>query len=453
MSGRQAAIRKYYAMKGASAKKSSSGTKKKATTKRTYSYPKKSYASGGWSAANVGSAIGSAVGSMVGGLGGVAAPAIGYMAGSALSKIAGPSANILGSRMAKKFSEITGWGDYQIYQNSLVYPDRMVPSFGEDSIRVRKREYIGDINATTTFTSRSFPINPGLVSSFPWLSSIAKNYEQYKINGMVFQFLSTSSAAISSTTNLGMGMVLMATDYDSQHTFINSPQMMGSMFSNSGKPSEDIMHAIECAPDQQAQKLYYVRTGTVPANESAKLYDLGNFQIATDKMPANYNGAGQLWVTYDITFVKSCQDNQLGLDLRMDQYYITGITNGNPFGTTRSLRASSNLGTSVTSSTVFAFPTDLPAGTYMLIIRWNGTSAAMSVPTWVFNNCTQRQVFLNNTAAVITAGSGVTSTDLVQAWIIRIDLSPATISVTGGTFPGTPTADLIITQVNAGLYP
>ena len=162
-----------------------------------------------------------------------------------------------------------------------MFPDQQVPSFGDDSIRVRKREFVCNVDSLSTlFTNSTFPINPGLEQSFPWLSSIAKNYEQYRFNGLIYQFVSTSSDAIASTTALGLGQVILATDYSAvDDAFQSAPQMLGSMFSNSGKPSDNIMHAIECAPMDTPQKLYYVRTGQAPTNSDKRLWDLGIFKL------------------------------------------------------------------------------------------------------------------------------------------------------------------------------
>ena len=188
---------------------------------------------------------------------------------------------------------------------------------------------------------------------------------------MIFQFVSTSSDAIASTTSLGLGQVILATDYNAaDQPFQDASQMLNYTFSNSGKPSDHIMHAIECAPTDVAQKLFYVRTGDVPSGQDPRLYDLGLFQIAVNNMPANYDGMGQLWVSYDITFVKSCQNNQLGWALNNDKYSLAStntavgaITNTNPFGTatlptTVFPDKGSNLGCELNNNTIY-FPSNL----------------------------------------------------------------------------------------------
>jgi len=388
----------------------------------------------------MGSGTGAALGNMI-------APGVGGKIGSAL----GGALGAVGGRL---FKSITGFGSYQVKENSLLYQDRIVPSFGEDSIRVRKREYICEINATTAFLNSSFPIQPGLNDVFPWLSAIANNYEQYRFNGLLFQFVSTSSDAIASSTNLGLGQVVLATDYNAADApYVNLPQMLGAMFSTSAKPSENILHAIECAPTDQAQKLYYIRSGDVPANADIRLYDMGNFQLATENMQSDYGGMGQLWVTYDITFCKSVQNNQLGYDINTDKYLLVAQDATNPLGTSQTLAEHSNLGTAISTGTTIAFPPPLSSGYYLIYWSAYGGSATLSGMTMTLVNCTRIAAWQNN--ADTNGGGDLGAGDqMCLTWIVRIDARDATFAFgTNGTLPVSITAgDLIITQINGEIF-
>lgn len=374
------------------------------------------------------------------------APGIGSAAGAT-------AGGLIGNALGQGFRSLTGFGDYTVHANSLLMPDRVVPTFGDDSIRVRKREFIASINATTAFTNNFFPVNPGLDEVFPWLSSIANNYEQYMWNGLVFQFVSTSSDAIASTTNLGLGQVILASDYNSADAaYVNQPQMLGQMFANSGKPSENILHAVECKPSEQAQKLFYVRSGDVTAGTDIRLYDMLSFQLATQNMPANYTGMGQLWVTYDVTFCKSVQNNQLGFDLNTDKWILTApATTTAYFGTSRQLVEHSNLGTTVTNTSI-AFPPTVSSGYYQVTYFVTGTVAVVVSPTIAAVNCTIIATW-NGDTATIASNSGDTSTRLITTRVYRIDARDATITYSGGTLPtAAPFGDLLITQINGEIY-
>lgn len=402
--------------------------------KGAYKVPKAAMGAGQLLGAGTGAVLGNMIAPGIGGQ-------LGAIVGGGLGNIAG---GLLGS--------LTGFGSYEVKENSVLYPSRIVPSFGEDSIRVKKREYITALNATTAFNNNVFPIQPGLNDTFPWLCSIANNYEQYRFNGLVFQYVSTSSDAIASTTDLGLGQVLMATDYNAaDEAYVNSQQMLGAMFSNSGKPSQEILHAIECASPDQAQKLYYVRSGDIPENTDIRLYDLGNFQIATQNMPANYDGMGQLWVSYDITFCKSVQNNQLGFDINTDFYVLDTVAVATPLGATRTLREHSNLGTTVTS-TVINFPVTLESGYYLIVWGAVGGSDPTLIPTMTPVNCAFIAAWEGSTATALT-NSGETGASFICCRIVRIDARNATITLSAnGLFPSSADGDLLITQINGEMW-
>lgn len=405
-----------------------------------------------FSASKAGGALGGASGAAIGNM---LAPGIGGEIGASLGSLGG-------SYMGRLFKKITGWGDYTVKENSLIYEDTIVPSFGEDSIRVRKREFIADINSVIkAFTLQSFPIQPGLDETFPWLASVARNYEQYRINGMIFQFVSTSSDAIADTTNLGLGQVILATDYNAaDDDFQDAPQMLNYMFSNSGKPSENIMHAIECAPTDTAQKLYYVRSGAVPGGQDPRLYDMGTFQIAVNNMPATYSGMGQLWVSYDITFCKSQQNNLLGFGINSDLFQLSvGITNALPFGTDEfewQGVAGSSIGCTLDSDSIF-FPEGLISGYYMISARWVGTSGAITNPTWTGINCLPVQCWQGNSNVERSPVNGSTATSASARFVVKLGTTDSNTQVSIGCaaaiFPtALSTCNLSITQVNGEIY-
>lgn len=200
---------------------------------------------------------------------------------------------------------ITGFGDYKVDQNSLTGAGAgSIPTFGSDSIRITRKEYLGDVGSTINFTNTVYNINPGDPTTFPWLSVMAKNFEEYEMHGCVFSFVSTSAVALTST-NPGLGKVLMATEYNvSAAAFANSRSMLATLFSNYGKPSNDLSHAIECRRGETLTRSLLLRkSGVIPAGGNAQFYDLGKFQFATEGMQSASN-IGGLWVTYDVTLRK-----------------------------------------------------------------------------------------------------------------------------------------------------
>lgn len=390
----------------------------------------------------LGSAGGAAIGNMV-------APGV----GGAIGREIGNKVGELGGSL---LSRIAGFGAYQVKMNSLVFPKRpgaIVPSFGEDAIRVMKREYIGAIDGTTAFTNTVFAINPGQQNTFPWLSNIARNYEQYRFNGLIFEFVSTSSDAIASTTNLGLGQVMLATDYNAADSpYSDASQMLNAMFSNSGKPSENIIHAIECAPTDQAQKLYYVRVGSQAADTDIRLYDVGNFQLATQNQQSNYLGMGQLWVSYDITFCKSVEFNELGQDILTAKYQLMNQTIANTMGTTRVADIHNNLAVVVDNHSI-TFPEDIAGGFYWFSWGVYGGGDPILIPTITLTNCVE--VPFANLNVSGQTNSGDTSEIFMVNKVYKITGPSAVISwaTTGALLPSAPVGgDLILTQLNANVF-
>jgi hypothetical protein len=197
-------------------------------------------------------------------------------------------------------SRILGFGDYTVSKNSLTH----APIFGKgnNEIRIKNREFITNVTGSTSFASANYRINPGNKVMFPWLNGIASSYQQYRVNGMIFHFNSTSADALNST-NTALGTVMLSTNYDlSEPNFETKTQVLAAYFSNSGKPSEDLTHAVECDMKSRPIDVLYVDHGGENLN-SPQMYDLGNFQFATEGMQASAQ-IGELWVSYDITFYK-----------------------------------------------------------------------------------------------------------------------------------------------------
>jgi len=298
-----------------------------------------------------GMSFGGDLGSTVGGM---IAPGIGSVLGRAA-----------GSGLGFLFDKITGHGDYKIMANTVSLPGSPVPSFGENCVRIRHKEYLGDVQGSAGFTNLSLALNPGLSASFPWLASIAANYQEYAWAGLVFSFVSTSADALNST-NTALGKVILATDYNPLNpSLVSTTAMLATEYSNYGKPAESIMHAVECSPKMRPTLWQYVRTAGVPAGADSRLYDLGNFQIASQGMQAAAN-IGGLWATYDVIL---CKPILAPLGIQQDAWVTTALDNTGiqiaQIGANTSLRPVGCVLTNASATTVsLAFPTSVASGRY-----------------------------------------------------------------------------------------
>jgi hypothetical protein len=218
-------------------------------------------------------------------------------------------------------SDIIGFGDYKVNSNSIMTDTTQAPVFKEngDRVSIAHKEFIGTITSAVSFKSAIVSlINPNNPVLFPWLSTVAQNYEQYEFNGLVFMYKPTSGTAISST-NPAQGVVIMATEYDvSKPPFQSRFEMENYEFATSCVPYEAMLHPVECNPSMNtvnnrftlsitrqtkaAQTLF--SSTNVGSGVQAALQNVGRVQVSVDGQQGGNAALGELWVSYDISFLK-----------------------------------------------------------------------------------------------------------------------------------------------------
>lgn len=236
----------------------------------------------------IGYNLGSTVGSYI-------APGIGQRIGGAVGSAIQQGATSL----------ISGHGDYLVKRNSLLYNSDAVPKFSNDKrcTIISHREFIKDIRSSVDFESTEFLINPGDFQTFPWLSRIAQNYEEYIFQGIVVEYKTNSATAVSST-NTALGTVCMASQYNTlAPSFTSKHQIENYEFANSAVPCESFLHAIECDPamGNEVKSIYNERDSDI--NADPRNYNLCRTTIATQGMQAA-STIGELWVSYKVCLMK-----------------------------------------------------------------------------------------------------------------------------------------------------
>jgi hypothetical protein len=202
-------------------------------------------------------------------------------------------------------AKIMGFGDYKVCNNTLMTNDN-IPSFSSngDRVIIKHREYIGDILSTINFTNRSYYINPGNETLFPWLSGIAERFKEYRFLGLIFEYKEASSNALNST-NTALGYVVAATDYDCKDPlFSNKREMENTEFVTSTSPATSMIHPIECKPGNNVFNKLYITSAnsplSLPSGTDPRLYFMALTQLATVGMQANDSNIGEWWVSYQV---------------------------------------------------------------------------------------------------------------------------------------------------------
>jgi len=382
--------------------------------------------------------------------GGIVGRSLGSMFGNAAM-----GSNI-GKLLGHGIGSIFGSGDYTLTGQAPTYNvlanGKQIPKFSSTSATniVCHREYLGDIQGTTAFNLNSYPLNPGMAQTFPWLASIAENYQEYKFHGLIFEFRPLITDFV---TGGAPGVVVMATNYNADSVSYSSKQQMeNSEFAVSVKPTHALMHGVECSMQETIMPQRYVRSGTPAAGQDLRLYDYGTFQFATQSNPVQ--NLGELWVSYCVEFYKPIMPTDFGGNIASASISRSSASGANPLGL---------IGVSITgtlpvtvNSTSVSF-TLQPANLYLITISWAGTAAVVAFPTTTFTGVATVRNYWNNDTAPAGYGyvSGSSSALISISYLVtNVTGTAGTGGITygvAGTIPTSANVDVVITQVDSSI--
>lgn len=379
------------------------------------------------------------------------------LGGAAGSFIGGPIGGVIGSGLGHLaqglIKHVTGFGDYTVDVNTLMGANFSPPeliNMSKNAVCLRHREYIGDITASADFTVQSYPINPGLQSTFPWLSGVANNFEEYMITGMIFEF-KTLSADYTTASSAALGYVAMATQYNSLlPDFVDKIHLENYEFSNSAKPSETFIHPIECKRSLNPVSQLYNRTGPVESNADIRLYDLGKFQIATGGNSGT-GVLGELWCTYEVCLFKPRLVEYDDVHLS-SHWRLNSVNSLAPLGQSAATQAAGSTLEATVVGTDLVFPSTLTEGQFIVSYAVWGNSTAIADPTLTaVSNCSFKQYWKGDTVDNAVAPNNGVSTQIMTITFILEITGPSAVVNFGddGTLPASASAaDLWISQVN-----
>lgn len=277
---------------------------------------------------------------------GKALRALGGLGGASVGGLIGmPSSGAaVGSGLGAALSRWLGSGDYQVSANSMVSSMKASGSIpmmhkNDQTVVVRHKEFIGEIRSSINYAVRySLELNPGVEQTFPWLSNIARNYQEYRFKGVIFHYVPTSGSAIASTNN-ALGSVMLQTSYRATDSAPDTKrELLNEYWSTETSPAETTCHPIECNPAENPFNVQYVRQTDIPAGDNLLLYDLGRTYVAVSGQQANDVVLGDLWVTYEVELKKpvlySNVTNSLGNLISYDTAFGTGVKSGTFFDDT-----------------------------------------------------------------------------------------------------------------------
>jgi hypothetical protein len=225
---------------------------------------------------------------------------------------------------------------------------------------IKHKEYIGAVNNYTEFTVDSYPVNPGMATTFPWLASTAAQFEKYKFTKLSFTY--NAVAATNKT-----GSVMMSMDFDASDDTPLSKQSQAQTVP-SAEDNVWCNNRLHIPVDNTKR---FVRQGVVN-NTDVKTYDLGKLHVSS--IYGDNTIGGELYVEYEVELCYPTDPKTLTTVLSTSR-------NNNP------------LQTGFYNLYGYAMPFDRyddtrlvckAPGTYFLVIKANGTNiTAIATPTEV----------------------------------------------------------------------
>jgi len=167
-------------------------------------------------------------------------------------------------------------------------------------IMIKESEYIGEyvVANQPVYANTPYAVNPGQANTFPWLSTIAKNYEKYRFIELTF-FYKPEVTEYSTGSNIGK--VILSADYDaSDAPPFNKQQQEDTDPHADGMAYQTIALTLDPKELHQNSVARFVRIGGIPANSDIKTYDCANFFIANQGQTTNGAILGELHVRYTV---------------------------------------------------------------------------------------------------------------------------------------------------------
>ena len=324
----------------------------------------------------------------------------------------------IGGKLHGFISKIFGSGDYEVaapsagVQNNSFLANDSTPQFEnshDGAITITFSEYLGYVPVTTDFTVQTFELDVTNKVTFPWLSTIAKNFQQYEFLGVMILVRSNMSPLTTSAT-MGTNFGSVRYDVDSLVP-TNKVEIMNSLFSANGRASADLVFPVECNPDQTIIWPLKIRQpGESHGDE--QLYSMGKFDCASEGAPVTAAKGKEVLIMYKVRMLKprlltGNGNPMFGMDLK-------GTSNTEPFdpiaNTARVSQPRVNtIGASVSKGGVITFPYDTePGSCYLVTWEFPDTGGSPGLtPTLGAYNFTALATFAYNQAASMTTSFSV----------------------------------------------
>jgi hypothetical protein len=161
------------------------------------------------------------------------------------------------------------------------------------TVTISNREVISlSIAGSSSWTSQlEFDLNPGLSSSFPWLSNVAEQYQEYKFTKLVFHYI----PIVPTSTQ---GDIIITPFYDAAQAYpqteIQASDTMNTVIGSVWMEHKCVLSNSLMHPSGVKK---YIRTFRMSGD--SKSYDVGRIQVSTVNETGTSN-IGKLYVEYTV---------------------------------------------------------------------------------------------------------------------------------------------------------
>jgi hypothetical protein len=177
------------------------------------------------------------------------------------------------------------------YSTGLTTSKPVIIRSGDDSCRIKHSEMLTLVAGSVLFSATTFSMQPGLSSSFPWLSTQTYGWEKYKFNSLRAVYYTRTGTGTA-------GSVILSPDYDAADAAPASEQQATSFH---GAADDAPWKTVAVNFDMKRSKELYLRSGPLSANLDIKTYDFANLHVCTaDGAVVNW---GKIFLEYDVTLL------------------------------------------------------------------------------------------------------------------------------------------------------
>jgi hypothetical protein len=303
---------------------------------------------------------------------------------------------------------------------------------------------------------KTFGLNPGSQKTFPFLSQLACNFEEYSFDYLRFEYRSLIDGVMTGT-NAQLGLVIMAVNYDATDVpWCNKIQMTNQEGSQSFKPTANVVHEVQLRHNPLKHK--YVWCGQQQTGADIKFSDIGYFGIIavqTTQPDSTFTSLGELYISYKVRFYKERLYATLGYTNKVwhlsytkpGTVWGTATTSGNFSPSPSLLTVSANSNLNVDYSRIsgpsgqnwLVMPVEMQ-GNYLVILQVAGTIDQNSIaPILNYSNeggisCTANNIFTQSGGSTLPASatSLISDNACEVVYSLTVEAADSTLNLLSG---------------------